>query len=84
MSWLYKISLELFFKVDDGVATKSLGIPRKFITQIGKTEQQSFLVLYRARGSLQLVFHGSSLDNRKESKRAPIRNENLLKEEGEG
>lgn len=34
-----KISLELFYKLNDGVAIKSVEIPRTLITQTGKNEE---------------------------------------------
>lgn len=36
---LKKVSLELFYKLNDGVAIKSVEIPRTFITQTGKNEE---------------------------------------------
>lgn len=40
-----KISLELFYKLDDGVATKSMELPRTFYTPGRKEHQKDFLVL---------------------------------------
>lgn len=63
---LKKISLELFYTLNDGVDTRSTKIPRTFITQTGKKKKasQRFLNLCRARG-LQMLSQESSLDNGK-------------------
>lgn len=68
-----KISLELFYKLNNGVATKSVEIPRTFITQTGKNEEtqlkSSFLTLHRARRPAA-AFPGELFGQQK-SKRTP-------------
>lgn len=65
--------MELFYKLNDGVATKSMTIPRTFITQTGKNEENqlkvSFLALHRARGPAA-AFPGELFGQQK-SKRTP-------------
>lgn len=49
--WFLEVSLELFYKLDGGVTTKSMELPRTFYIQYGKDNQTDFLVLYGARGA---------------------------------
>lgn len=50
--WFLNISLELFYKLDDGVATKSMDLPRTFYTPGRKGQQNRFLSLVQGKRGL--------------------------------